>query len=131
MPLAKRVKSQIAAKRVAVATAPNGVVGAPPERAPKIRTLDLKIAMLPHGAAPSAAQWQSFAASIARVASRGYVAPTVRVDSNMREATVRIAGWDTATAIQIVRHFATNSPSPALWQSHNYEVTVIDAEELP
>jgi hypothetical protein len=120
-----------APKRIAVATAPNGVVAAPSERAPKIRTLDLKIAMLPHAAAPSAAQWQSFAASIARVDSRGYVAPTVSVDPNMRGATVRIAGWDADTAVQIVRTFATNSPSPALWQSHYYEVTVIGSEELP
>jgi hypothetical protein len=131
MHVAKRVKSPTAApKRAAVATAPNAVVVGPLERSPNIGLVDVKIAMLPHAAAPSAAQWQSFAASIARVESRGYVAPTVRVDLNLRGATIRIAGWDAATAIQMVRLFATNSPSPPLWQSHYYEVTVIHSEEL-
>ena len=131
MPVAKRVKSPGAApKRVAVESAPHGVVAAPPER-PKIGILDLKIALLPHAAAPSPAQWRSFASSIARVESRGNLAPTVRVDADLRGGTVRIAGWDAVTAIQMVRLFATNSPSPPLWQSHCYEITVIHSEDLP
>jgi hypothetical protein len=132
MPVAKRVKSPGSApKRVAVASAPHGVVATPPERLPKIGILDLKIALLPHAAAPSPAQWRSFAASFARVESRGNLAPTVRVDSDLRGATVRVAGWDTVAAIQMVRLFATNSPSPPLWQSHCYEITVIHSEDLP
>ena len=132
MPVAKRVKSLGAApKRAAAITAPDAAVAAALERSPKIGIVDLKITMLPHASAPSAAQWQSFAASIARVASRGYVAPAVRVDSDLRGATVRIGGWDTATAINMVRLHATNSPSPQLWQSNYYVVTVIHSEELP
>jgi hypothetical protein len=132
MPVAKRVKSPVAApKRVAVATAPHAVAVAPVEHAPTIEIVDVKIAMLPDAAAPSFAEWQSFAASIARVESRGYRAPTVRVDPNLRGATIRIAGRDATTAIHMVRLFATNSPSPPLWQSRYYEVTVIDSEHLP
>jgi hypothetical protein len=106
------------------------VVAAPVERSSQLGIVDLKIAMLPHAAAPSAAHWMSFAASIAQVASRGYVPPTVSVDRDLRGATVRIGGWDTAIAIQMVKLHATNSPSPQLWQSHSYEVTVIHSEEL-
>ncbi len=132
MLVAKRVKSPVAApKRVAVATAPRAVVVAPVERAPSIEIVDVKIAMLPNAAAPSAAQWQSFAASFARVESRGYLAPTVRVDPNLRGATVRIAGRDATTAIHMVRLLANNSPCPPLWQSRYYEVTVIHSEQLP
>lgn len=132
MPVAKRVQSRVAApKRVAAPTTPNAVVVAPPEGPPKIGVLDLKIAMLPNAPVPSAAHWRSFAASIATVESRGHVPPTVWVDFDLRGATVRIAGWDTVAAIQMVRLVAINSPSPPLWQSHYYEVTVIHSEDLP
>jgi hypothetical protein len=103
-------------------------VAAPHKPSPKIGMVDLKIAMRPHVAAPSAAHWQSLAASIARVNSRGYLAPTMWVDPDLRGATVRIAGWDTATAMQLVSLHAANSPSPQLWQSHSYDVTVIHFE---
>jgi hypothetical protein len=132
MPVAKRVKSQVAApNRVAAPTAPYAVVAAPPEGPPKFGILDLKIAMLSHAPAPSVAHWRSFAASIASVESRGHVPPMVWVDPDLRGATVRIAGWDTVAAIQMVRLVATNSPSPPLWQSHYFEVTVIHSEDLP
>jgi hypothetical protein len=115
----------------AVATAPNPVVAVPLGRTPEIGFVQLKIAMLAHAAAPSAAHWQSFAASIARVETQGCVAPTVWVDRDLRGATVRIAGRDTATAIRLVRLHASNSPSPQLWQPHFYQVTVLDSEDLP
>ena len=115
----------------AVATAPNPVVATPLGRTAEIGIVQLKVAMLPHAAAPSAAHWQSFAASIARVECRGCVAPTVWVDRDLRGATVRIAGWDTAAAIRLVGLHASNSPSPQLWQPHHYEVTVIDSKEFP
>jgi hypothetical protein len=130
MPGAKRIKSRIAApKRAAAAMASVAVVAEPPERSPKTGTLDLRIAILPPAAAPSVAHWRSFAASIARVESRGYPAPTVWVDPNLRGATVRIAGWDTVSAIRMVNLHASNSPSPQLWQSQYYEVTVIHSDE--
>jgi hypothetical protein len=132
MPGQKRVRSLVApSKRAAVATAPNAVVAAPREGQPRIGIVDLRIAMLPHAPAPSAAHWRSFAASIAGVESRGHVAPTIWVDPDLRGATVRVAGWDTVAAIQMVRLFATNSPSPPLWQSHSYEIAVIHYEDLP
>jgi len=115
----------------AVSTAPNPVAAIPPRRTAEIGVVQLKVAMLPHAAAPSAAHWQSFAASIARVECRGCVAPTVWVDRDLRGATVRIAGWDTAAAIRLVGLHASNSPSPQLWQPHHYEVTVIDSKEFP
>ncbi len=131
MPVGKRVKSRVAApKRAAPPTAASAVVAEPPERLPKIGVLDLKIAMLHNAPPPSAAHWRSFAAAIARVQSRGNVAPTIWVDPDLRGATVRIAGWDTVAAIQMVRLVATNSPSPPLWQSHFYEVTVIHSQDL-
>ena len=114
----------------AIATAPNPVAATPLERTPDIGIVQLKIAMLAHAAAPSAAHWQSFAASISRVECRGCAAPTVWVDRDLRGATVRIAGWDTATAIRLVGLHASNSPSPQLWQPRQYEVTVIDTAEL-
>jgi hypothetical protein len=114
----------------AVATAPDPVAAIPLGRTPEIGIVQLKIAMLPRAAAPSAAHWQSFAASIARVECRGCVAPTVWVDRDLRGATVRIAGWDTATAIRLVGLHASNSPSPQLWQPRQYEVTVIDSAEV-
>jgi hypothetical protein len=124
MPATKRVRSSVAAsKRVAVATAAL-------ERTPSIGIVEVKITMLPNAAAPSAAEWQSFASSIARVESRGYPPPTVRVDQNLRGATVRIAGRDANTAIQVVRLFASNSPSPPLWQPRCYELTVIHSAQL-
>jgi hypothetical protein len=127
MPAKKRVKSQVAApKRAAVATV--AVIAAPPSPSPRIGVVDLRISMRPRAAAPSAAHWHSFAASIARVNTRGDLAPTVWVDPDLRGATVRVAGWDTGPAIQMVRLHATNSPSPQLWQSHYYEVTVIHSE---
>jgi len=132
MPAAKRVKSPVRpSKRTAAAMAPDALVAAPLEVLPNFGIVQLKIAMHPGASAPSAAHWQSFAASIARVASRGYFAPTVRVDPDLRGATVRIGGWDTPTAIRMVSLYATNSPSPQLWQSCNYEVTVIQSEDLP
>ena len=111
----------------AVVTASNPVAATPLGRTPDIGIIQLKIAMLPHAAAPSAAHWQSFVASITRVECRGCVAPTVWVDRDLRGAMVRIAGWDTATAIRLVGLHASNSPSPQLWQPHHYEVTVIDS----
>jgi hypothetical protein len=124
--------SQVAAPRRAVApTARDAVVAARPEGPLTIGILDLRIALLPQVPAPSIAHWRSFEASIARVESRGHVPPTVWVDPDLRGATVRIVGWDTVAAIQMVRRFAVNSPSPPLWQAHNYEVTVVDSEDLP
>ncbi len=131
MSAAKGVKSRVtASKRVPAGTAPDPIVAVPHKPSAEMPIVELKIAMLPHAAAPSAAHWQSFAASIARVANRGYLAPTVRVDADLRGATVRIGGWDAATAIRMVGLYATNSPSPQLWQSHNYEVSVIPSGEL-
>jgi hypothetical protein len=131
MPAAKRVKSRVAVpKRAIVATTPHELVPGTPIA--NFGVVELKIAMLPHAEAPSAAHWQSFAASIARINSRGYRAPTVWVDPDLRGATVQIAGWDTATAIRMVGLHATNSPSPALWQSQSYRVTAIHSEaEVP
>jgi hypothetical protein len=130
MPAAKRVKSAVALpKRAAVATAPTAVVAPPVDRSSTIGIVDLKIAMLPHAGVPSAAHWRSFAASIARVGSRGSVAPTVWVDPDLRGATVRIAGWDTATAIRMVNLQATSSPCPQLWQPSSYKITVISFED--
>src|SRR5437762_13638778 len=94
------------------------------------RIIELKIPMVPHAAAPSVAHWRSFEASIARVANRGSMAPTVRVDHDLRGATIQIDGWDVATAIRMVRLHATNSPSPQLWESRDYEVSVIHSGEL-
>src|SRR5947208_8596632 len=74
--------------------------------------------------------WRSFEASIARVANRGSMAPTVRVDHDQRRATIQIDGWNAATAIRMVRLHATNSPSPQLWQSRDYDVSVIHTGEL-
>jgi hypothetical protein len=126
---AKRPKSRVTPpQRTRVATLPRAPVAAPLKPSTKIGVVDLKIAIRPHVAAPSAAHWQSFAASIARVNSRGFLAPTVWVDPDLRGATIRVAGWDTATAIQMVSLHATNSPSPQLWQSHFYEVTVIQSK---
>jgi hypothetical protein len=132
MPVAKRVRSRVAAqKRHSVATAPGESVVALPEPSTMVRIVELRIEMLPHVEAPSAAQWQSFAASIAQVANRGYLAPTVRVDHDLRGARVKIGGWEADSAIRMVRLHAANSPSPPLWQSHNYEVSVIASAELP
>jgi hypothetical protein len=117
-------------KLAAVATVPNPVVAAPLGRTIETGIVQLKITMLPRVAAPSAAHWQSFAASIARIETGGCVAPTVWVDRDLRGATVRIAGRDAATAIRLVRLHAGNSPSPQLWQPHYYEVTVTDSKEL-
>jgi hypothetical protein len=126
---AKRPKSRVTPpKRTTAATVNRAPVAAPLKPLPKIGVVDLKIAMRPHVPAPSAAHWQSFAASIARVNCRGSLAPTVWVDSDLRGATLRIAGWDTATAVQMVSLHAANSPSPQLWQSQYYEVTVIHSE---
>lgn len=131
MPVTKRVKSRVAApRRVAVGSASDAVVVVPLEPSPKTRTVELKIAMLPQAAAPSVAHWRSFAASIAQVANRGNIPPTVRIDPDLRGATVLISGWDAATAIRMVSLHATNSPSPQLWQSRNYEVSVIHSGEL-
>jgi len=126
----KRVKSRVATpKRVAVEAPPDAVVVVPLEALPNTRTIELKITMLPHAAAPSVAHWRSFEASIARVANRGSIAPTVRVDHDLRGATLQIDGWDAATAIRMVRLHATNSPSRQLWQSRDYEVSVIRSGE--
>ena len=132
MPRMERVRPTRKGRRLAaVATAQPTVVASPVERPRNIGTVDLKIAIRPHAEAPSAAHWQSFAASITRVESRGHVGPTVWVGHDLRGATVRIAGWDTATAIRMVSLHAANSPSPQLWQSQYYEVTLIDSETLP
>lgn len=131
MPVAKRVKSRVAPpERVAVGAPPGAVVVVPPEPSPSTRIIELKITMLPHAAAPSVAHWRSFEASIARVANRGSMAPTVRVDHDLRGAIIQIDGWDVATAIRMVRLHATNSPSPQLWESRDYEVSVIHSGEL-
>ena len=131
MPVAKRVKSRVAPpERVAVGAPPGAVVLVPPEPSPRTRIIELKITMLPHAAAPSVAHWRSFEASIARVANRGSLAPAVRVDHDLRGAIIQIDGWDVATAIRMVRLHATNSPSPQLWESRDYEVSVIHSGEL-
>src|SRR2546430_2572722 len=72
---------------------------------------------------------RSQGASIARVANRGSLAPAVRVDHDLRGAIIQIDGWDVATAIRMVRLHATNSPSPQLWESRDYEVSVIHSGE--
>jgi hypothetical protein len=118
-------------KSAAVASWPNAEVAASPDGLPKIGILDLKIVMVPHAPAPSAAHWRSFAASIASIESRGHIAPTVWVDPDLRGATIRIAGWDAVAAIQMVKLVATRSPSPSLWESRYYEVTAISSEVLP
>ena len=126
---AKRPKSRVAPpQRTRVATLSSAAGAAPFKTSLKIGMVDLKIAMRPDVSTPSAAHWQSFAASIARVNCRGSLAPTVWVDPDLRGATVRIAGWDTATAIQMVSLHAAYSPSPQLWQSQYYDVTVIHSE---
>src|SRR5437667_748801 len=56
--------------------------------------------------------------------------PTVRVDHDLRGATIQIDGWNAATAIRMVRLHATNSPSPQLWQSRDYDASVIHTGEL-
>src|SRR5439155_939376 len=98
---------------------------------PNTRIIELKITMVPHAAAPSVAHSRPFEASIARVANRGSMAPTVRVDHDLRGATIQIDGWNAATAIRMVRLHATNSPSPRLWQSRDYDVSVIHTGEGP
>ena len=130
-PVAKHVKSRVATpKRVTVGAPPDAVVVVPLEPLPNTRIIELKITMVPHAAAPSVAHWRSFEASIARVANRGSMAPTVRVDHDLRGATIQIDGWNAATAIRMVRLHATNSPSPQLWQSRDYDVSVIHTGEL-
>src|SRR5207247_5064367 len=49
---------------------------------------------------------------------------------DLRGAIIQIDGWDVATAIRMVRLHATNSPSPQLWESRDYEVSVIHSGEL-
>ena len=117
------------AKGVTEGAPPDAVVVVPLEPLPNTRIIELKIPMVPHAAAPSVAHWRSFEASIARVANRGSMAPTVRVDHDLRGATIQIDGWNAATAIRMVRLHATNSPSPQLWQSRDYEVSVIRSGE--
>src|SRR5438552_17305471 len=80
MPVAKHVKSRVTTpKRVAVGAPPDAVVVVPLEPLPNTRIIELKITILSHAAAPSAAQWRSFEVSIGWFANRGSIASTAMV----------------------------------------------------